>query len=58
MAGACELDGVRGEWSEVDSRAGLWRRAHAVYLANVDVFEDEADAFVALGGTPMWSRGA
>jgi hypothetical protein len=46
---------VGSDWIEVDGQAGLWRRAHVVYLANVDLFEDEADAFVALGGTPMWS---
>jgi hypothetical protein len=56
MAGTCELDVVRSDWIEVDGQAGLWRRAHVVYLANVDLFEDEADAFVALGGAPMWSR--
>jgi|RhiMetdeSRZDD1v2_1073273.scaffolds.fasta_scaffold1397376_2 hypothetical protein len=55
MAGTYELDVVQSDY-EVDGPAGLWRRAHVVYLANVDLFEDEADAFVAVGGAPMWSR--
>ena len=55
MAGTYGLDVVQSDY-EVDGPAGLWRRAHVVYLANVDLFEDEADAFVAVGGAPMWSR--
>jgi hypothetical protein len=48
MAGTSWVNTTTGERLEAHERADLWRLAHVVYSANVDLFEDEADALVAL----------
>jgi hypothetical protein len=44
-----------GSWLEPNELAELRSKAHVVYAANAHLFEDEADALVALGAAPLSS---
>jgi hypothetical protein len=49
------MDVYTGHRLEPYELADLRIKAHAVYAANGHIFEDEADALVALGAVPLSS---
>jgi len=44
---------ITGERLDADALARLRTQAHALYEANVHIFEDELDALAALGAVPI-----
>jgi hypothetical protein len=44
---------ITGERLDADALARLRAQAHALYEANVHIFEDELDALAALGAVPI-----
>jgi hypothetical protein len=55
MARTLWVNTYTGDWMEQNELADLRTKAHAVYAANGHLFEDEADALVALGAVPLAS---
>jgi hypothetical protein len=49
------VNAYTGNWIEQSELAELRTKAHVVYAANGHLFEDEADALVALGAVPLAS---
>jgi hypothetical protein len=44
---------ITGERLDADALGRLRAQAHALYEANVHIFEDELDALAALGAVPI-----
>jgi hypothetical protein len=55
MARTLWVNAYTGNWLDQSELAALRTKAHAVYAANSHLFEDEADALVALGAMPLYS---
>jgi hypothetical protein len=54
MAGTCWMNSFTGKPFEAAELRDLRTKAHAVYMTNGHIFEDEADALTALGAVPGW----
>ena len=57
MARTLWVNAYTGNWMEQNELAKMRTKAHLVYAANAHLFEDEADALVALGAVPLVSLG-
>jgi len=55
MARTLWINTYTGQRLEPNELADLRNKAHVVYAANGHLFEDEADALVALGAAPILS---
>jgi hypothetical protein len=55
MARTLWVNAYTGDRMEQSELAELRTKAHVVYAANGHLFEDEADALVALGAVPLLS---
>jgi hypothetical protein len=53
MARTLWINAYTGHRLEPSELADLRNKAHVVYAANGHLFEDEADALVALGAMPL-----
>ena len=53
MARTLWVNAYTGNWIEQNELAEMRTKAHLVYAANAHLFEDEADALVALGAVPL-----
>jgi hypothetical protein len=55
MARTLWINAYTGNRLDPSELADLRNKAHMVYAANGHLFEDEADALVALGAMPLFS---